>query len=180
MAREIEVKLLADGVSYQDVLDYLKQELMPLVDSFKAGTSIDAYWKALPHASGSFLRLRVSDAVELTAKANDRGGIEDRAEWNVPVSSEHKDSMMEALAATLGDPSTVMWRFADFRLNKDTTISAIQNIEQPQYAFVEVESTDRNEVVYWTNKLSLNAQFTLKQVRNSFFDIFVQKHGILL
>ncbi len=182
MAREIEVKLLVDSGSYPEVLDMLKAELLPVASRFEEGTSIDTYWKALPEAPGKFLRLRVnSDESTLTAKTEDRGGIEDRAEHEILVMPSQKEALMDALLATMGEPIPLMWRFADFKLGMSgTTISLIQNLDKPQWVFIEVEAVTIEECTRWVQRLSTLSEYTLRRVKNSFFDIFVMRQGVLL
>lgn len=175
------MKLLVEGLSYAETLDMLKAEVLSVASRFEEGTSIDAYWKPVSGAKGKFLRLRVSNDVTLTSKTEDRGSIEDREEHEVRIPDYAKDDVMNALVATLGDPVALMWRFADFKLGQSgTTISLIQNLDKPQFVFMEVEAQDIAECTKWVQRLGALNQCTLKRVKNSFFDIFVMRNGVLL
>jgi CYTH domain-containing protein len=183
MKREIEVKLLVDGLSYGETLDMLKAEVLPLASSYVEGTSIDSYWKPVSHAAGKFLRMRVSsdDSVTLTSKVEDKGTIEDREEYETNILPLQKDSLFDSLVATMGDPIPVLWRFADFKLGRSgTTVSLIQNVEKTQWVFIEIEAATLEECTKWAQRLDALNQGTLKRVRNSFFDIFVMRNGVLL
>lgn len=182
MGREYEIKLLAEGSNFATVVQGLKNTLLHKADRFQEGTSIDAYWQPAPDAKGSFIRMRVSDDDStLTTKINDRNDITDRKEYNVAIMPSQKDELVESLIAVLGEPTAIMWRYVDFRIGMTgTTISVIQNIEKPTFVFIEVECSSKAPLDHWVKLLRDEGQLTLKQVKNSFFDIFVKQHGVML
>lgn len=182
MSREYEIKLLAEGSSFAAVVLALKTSLMSQATSYEDGTSIDSYWKPAPGAKGAFIRLRVNNEAVLTAKVNDKNNITDRVEHNVKLHDiTDSDSLAEALTSVLGEPTPLLWRFVDFKIGKTgTTISVIQNIEAPTFVFVEVECEWPDQLDKWVQLLKSDGQLTLKQVKNSFYDIFVKRDGILL
>jgi CYTH domain-containing protein len=182
MGREYEVKLLALTTTFPSVVQYLKSRLILEANAFNEGTSVDLYWTPAPNAAGSFIRLRANnDENTLTTKVNDKNDITDRKEYNVSIEKQDRDDLQESLTAVLGEPTAIMWRYADFKLPMTgTVISVIQNIEKKSFVFIEVESNTRDQVDQWLTILNKDGQLTLKQVKNSFYDIFVKQHGVLL
>jgi hypothetical protein len=180
MGREFEVKLLAENIAYNNVSKFLKEQLASVCVGFHEGTSIDAYWRAAPEAKGSFLRLRVNDKVTLTSKINDKQSIADREEFNVDFSINDKEAALELLSAALGEPTCIMWKYINFNLGNGTTISAVKNLEKPEFTFIEIEAVVMQDVLFWQQRLSTVSETNLKQVKNSFYDIFVLRQGVLL
>jgi len=179
--REYEVKLLAEGSSFAAVVAYLKTKLIASMESYSEGSSIDAYWKPAPGTVGDFIRLRVGNECVLTSKINDKLDITNRAEHNVTIDPSQKDVLAEMLTSVLGEPDAIMWRYVDFEIaSVGAVISVIQNLDKPAFTFVEIECHHFNDVAKWRDSIASEGHLTLKQVKNSFYDIFVLKHGVRL
>lgn len=179
MAREIEVKYLVDGLAFANLrkamIDILKDSMM----AFEEGTYIDSYFKT--DGASKFIRFSfgTKDAI-VTAKVNDKGTTTDRREFNVPVAPEHRDEMVELLTAAMGDPVAILWKFFEFKMN-DATISVVQNLEKPEWLLLEVEGIDFSNVQLRAKLIEAAIPgVSLKQVKNSMFDIFVNKQGVVL
>lgn len=180
MGREYEKKFLSEVQSYQATVSVVRDTLISRANSFNEGTSIDAYWKPASEAKGSFIRLRVSNdgSVTMTSKVDDKNDVTDRKEFNVPIAEAYKDDAMEALTAALGEPTAIMWRWVDFKIdNEGATISVIQNLDKPIFTFLEVECQYPEQIDRWVKLLD---KLTLKQVKNSFYDIFALGNGVRL
>jgi hypothetical protein len=180
-SREIEAKMLVENSTFEQIAIDLKQYLSRATDKFTTGSSIDMYWRPADGARASFLRFRVSDEADLTAKVIDKMTIDDREEFVVPVSMSKKDDMLNLLESVLGEGTPILFRWIDLKIGQDTTISLVQNVESTHWTFLEVESSTRESVDYWIKNLSSHfAELKFSPVKNSFYDIFVQKRGVQL
>jgi hypothetical protein len=184
MAREVEVKLLMGQLRYDQVLSLLHAATLSELSFMKRRAIIDCYWPCDPNVSkAEFLRLRVSDDVELTTKVNDKGTIRDRIEHNCIIDGSDKDGALAVLHTALGEPAKLLYRCTDFQV-KDADISVIENLEKPEWCFVEIESAMPEVIDYWRKRIEKqvdeNYSETIDVVKNSFYDIFVKRVGVLV
>jgi len=148
------------------------------LSKLESGNYISAYWKT-PHGNAKYIRMNVGSYVDLVVKVNDKGSTDDRAEYTVVLDDKYKDEMSELLTAALGDPIPLMFRFTEWFVGRDLCISIVQNLEQPQHLFVEVEGPTQHEVDFWVAKLNTLQETGFVKVKNSMYDIFVLRQGIL-
>ena len=175
MKLNVEAKYLVEGLIFDEVVSTVKSLVSEDMTSFSSGGAIDAYWPPSSKGTASFTRLRVSDdKTYLTSNSIIKGGIR----YDVNVENVNKDELVGLLTEALGDPTLVTFRCAKFKVDKDVLISVTSVIDCAPECFVDIEATCFESAVKWKTKLG--AGLSIQKVRNSTYDIFVNRNGIVL
>ena len=184
--REIEIKLvvLANMASFAQ-LRFMMSSIFKTTEltSYSSGTYADQYWKA---PASDFVRLRVGREPQLTTKKTDRQDIADRAEVEVNLTNDQIDGLADVLTTMLGsEGGTILWTFCDWEVGTHAgtvTVSLMHNHEDRQNYFIEVEGDDAVTVAEMVSRVKGNlAQehgINVEKVKNSFFDIYVNRQGV--
>lgn len=181
MAREQEMKFTVEGIDYTTLVDEVAHVVGADVQHEERGRFIDQYF---PIDERSFTRLRVSHLfVELTFKRNDKGHIEDREERNLKFTRDQLPDV-EAIVGGLtfgqkDETVPIIWSFVDLHCRDDIDVSIVQNVEDGKL-FLEVEGPNYR---FTADKILRHLGVSgadVRQVKNSFYDIYVRRQGILL
>jgi len=179
VGRELEFKYLCDGCTFNDVVDLLKHAFRSNTRRYEEGSYVNAYFKTSGEAKYMRFSINTHGDGELTVKVNDKGTTADRQEWNHSFSKDTVGDTLDMLQAALGEPTTVVWTFAEWHID-DVVVSVVLNQEKPQWVFLEIEAKELQTLNAWDQSIKGFKLLNLKQVKNSMYDIFVDKAGILL
>lgn len=182
MGREFEVKLLVEGFTWDDLRVEVSRFLEDRSIRTEAGSYIDGYWPSVLNDE-DFVRLRISRDVQLTFKSNDKGSIEDRREDTLFI-DKNQLPVIETMLANLTkvEPVSIAWQFMDIEI-RGAEIAVIRNMEDATRHFVEVEVKSKPDLPILVGELSKHLGLVgghARQVKNSFYDIYVKKRGVHL
>ena len=182
MSREREIKFLVEGLTFQQVEAELYALLRDKVVGTMTGSYMDIYY---PVDDKAFVRMRASRYIELTFKRNDKDTNEDREEHNLSFDKDQLPAV-EAIGGGFTkdrhDSVPLMWSYVDL-YTRDAEVAVMMNLEDPTKVYVEVEAEDVLVLAQLANSVSaylgVNGA-TVHRVKNSFYDIYARKQGVLL
>lgn len=173
--REIEVKILLEGVDYLTTSNFLHALFKSRATQEIVGLSSDTYWKSPEGSDADFVRLRHrEDGAQMTVKSTDMQSNLNRLEIDVNIPNHSQ--AIELLNTLLGQPEGVVKKdyYVAF-IGEHMNITAYK-VEGSNKVFIEVEANLFSRVVLLIEEIlnHLPPDIKCQRVYSSLYEMFVK------